>query len=77
MAPLPVDDSEPRVEPGLLVSLGRLSRSQRVAVVLVAGFEWTQQEVADLLGVSRSTVQKHLSRGLGRLRDDLGVSSDV
>ena len=76
VAPLPVDNSEPRVEPALLASLGRLSRNQRTVVVLVSGFEWTQHEVADLLGVTRSTVQKHLNRGLGRLRDDLGVGSD-
>lgn len=77
VAPLPEVTSEPWVEPGLLDGLRGLSRNQRVAVVLVEGFEWTQQEVADLLEVSRSSVQKHYQRGLSRLRSVLEVRSDV
>ena len=76
VAPLPGTSQDWVVEPALLVGLGDLTRNQRTAVVLIAGFEWTQQEVADLLGLSRSTVQKHLNRGLGRLREELGVSPD-
>ena len=77
IAPVPEDPSEPWVEPGLLDGLRRLSRNQRIAVVLVEGFEWTQTEVADLLGISRSSVQKHYERGLARLRAVLEVRSDV
>ncbi len=77
VAPLPDHWSEPLVEPGLLEALEKLSRRQRTAVVLISGFEWTQQEVADLLGLSRSTIQKHLDRGLSRLRDFLEVESHV
>lgn len=77
VAPLPHVSSEPWAEPGLLAGLRGLSRNQRMAVVLVEGFEWTQQEVADLLGVSRSSVQKHHQRGLDRLRSVLEVRSDV
>lgn len=77
VAPLPDTSTEPWVEPGLLAGLRGLSRNQRVAVVLVEGFEWTQQEVAELLGISRSSVQKHHERGLGRLREALEVRSDV
>ena len=73
--PLSASNHEPWVEPSLPVALRRLSRNQRIVVVLVAGFEWTQQEVADLLGVSRSTVQRHLSRGMDRLRAALEVES--
>ena len=77
IAPLPFTSSEPWVEPGLLSGLASLTRNQRVSVVLVEGFDWTQQEVADLLGISRSSVQKHHERGLGRLRKFLEVRSDV
>ncbi len=68
---------EPWIEPGLPAALAALSVRQRVAVVLVEGFGWTQPEVAALIGVSRSSVQKHLERGLARLRNQLGVGSDV
>lgn len=67
----------PEVEPGLVRALGALSERQRVCVVLVFGLEWTHQEVADLLELSRSTVQNHVERGLQHLRDEIGVSSDV
>jgi DNA-directed RNA polymerase specialized sigma24 family protein len=44
-------------------------------VVLVHGYE-TLAEVAGLLGVSVSTVQTHLERGLARLRADLEVDKE-
>ena len=77
VAPLPPSSSEPWFEPGLLSGLRELSRNQRVSVVLVEGFDWTQHEVADLLGISRSSVQKHRERGLRRLRETLEVRSDA
>lgn len=77
IAPLPPESVDHFVEPGLLTGLEQLSRNQRMCVVLVDGFGWTQQEVAELLGVTRSTVQKHHERGLIRLREILKVSSDV
>ena len=45
-------------------------------MVLVYAYEWTYQEVADLLGISRSTVQNHLERGLARLRMVIGDVDD-
>jgi RNA polymerase sigma factor (sigma-70 family) len=71
------EQREPWVEPGLPAALGRLSAGQRQAVVLVEGYGWTYAEVAELLGVSRSTVQTHVTRGLRRLRHELGVSTDA
>ncbi|MDX1449216.1 MAG: sigma-70 family RNA polymerase sigma factor [Acidimicrobiia bacterium] len=68
---------EPWIEPGLATGLAALSERQRIAVVLVEGFGWTQAEVAALTGVSRSSVQKHLERGLRSLRTHLGVEADV
>jgi DNA-directed RNA polymerase specialized sigma24 family protein len=40
--------------------------------VLCHGFAWTHREVAELLGVSPSTVQNHVERGLDKLRACLG-----
>ena len=70
----PDDPVLPRVEPGLPAALNKLSPRQRQAVVLVHGFEYTHQEVADLLGISRSSVQNHVERGLARLRSELEVT---
>lgn len=68
--PVPV---EPWIEPGLPGALGRLSRRQRQVVILVHGFDYTHREVADLLGISRSSVQNHVERGLAKLRSRLEV----
>lgn len=64
------------VEPGLPAALRELSARQRTVVVSVYGFGLSQRETASLLGISRSSVQRHLERGLGRLRAELGVSDD-
>ncbi|MGI9584433.1 MAG: sigma factor-like helix-turn-helix DNA-binding protein [Acidimicrobiia bacterium] len=69
--------SIPDVEPKLPGALTHLTRNQRIAVVLVYGLEWTEEEVASLIGRSRSTVHTHLERGLTRLRHDLEVVVDV
>ncbi len=66
-------DRLPWVEPMLPKALGRLSERQRVVVMLVCGLEWTHAEVADLLGVSKSTVQTQLERGLANLRKTMGT----
>jgi RNA polymerase sigma factor (sigma-70 family) len=68
---------DPWIEPMLDGALDRLTRQQRTAVVLVHGFGWTYQEVSDLLGVRRSTVQRHVQRALSKLRSDLGVHDAV
>lgn len=67
---------EPWVEPALGRALAGLSERQRVVVVLVHGYGWTFQEVADLVGVKATTVQTHLERGLARVRSALEVESD-
>lgn len=63
----------PDIEPGLISGLANLSSQQRTVVVLVVGFQWTQQEVADLLEISHSTVRTHLRRALERLTAWLGT----
>jgi RNA polymerase sigma-70 factor (ECF subfamily) len=67
----------PEYEPKLPEALSHLTRNQRLAVVLVHGMEWTEEEVADLIGRSRSTVRTHLERGLARLRAELEVTVDA
>jgi DNA-directed RNA polymerase specialized sigma24 family protein len=37
---------------------------------------WTRQEAAEALDISMSSLDTHLSRGLERLRQALGVSID-
>lgn len=66
-------DPTPWVEPALAGALEDLSPKQRTAVLLVHGFGWTISEVADLLGVRFSTAKVHLERGVGKLRERLGV----
>ena len=63
-------------EPGLPSALAALSRRQRTVVVLVHGFGYTLQEVAELTGMRRTTVQNHRDRALARLRDKLGVTHE-
>jgi DNA-directed RNA polymerase specialized sigma24 family protein len=67
-------DGSPWVEPRLSSALMALSPRQRQVVVLIESYEWTQREVAELLGIGLSSVQTHLERGLERLRVALGVS---
>lgn len=76
MFPRPGANGIPEVEPRLAGALELLSERQRVCVVLVYALEWTHQEVADLLGVSRSSVQNHVERGLDRLRHAIGDADD-
>jgi DNA-directed RNA polymerase specialized sigma24 family protein len=73
----PVDSTTlPWVEPGLPGALERLSRRERIVVVLVEAYSWTQREVAEVTGLSASSVQTYLARALAKLRADLGVRSE-
>lgn len=74
--PVPVDRL-PEVEPGLPGALADLSERQRLAVVMVHAFDWPRGEVASMLGVSVSTLDTHLQRGLAKLRHALGVNSNA
>lgn len=66
------DADPPLVEPGLPKALAGLSERQRVVVLLIHGFHWTYSEVAEFLGVSVSSVQKHAQRGMAKLKKSLG-----
>jgi DNA-directed RNA polymerase specialized sigma24 family protein len=71
---LPPEET-PSVEPGLTDALNSLSKNQRVAVVLIHGMEFSEREVAALLGISRWSVRTHAERGMRRVRATLGVAS--
>jgi len=73
--PPPPPHGDPIVEPGLPRALARLSHRQRTAVILVHSFAWTHEEVADVMGVSVSTVRNHLRRGMDKLRSALGENA--
>lgn len=64
----------PDVEPRLIGALQELPDTQRISVWLAHGCGWTHAEIADVLDVSPSTVATHVSRGLQRLRTELGVT---
>jgi DNA-directed RNA polymerase specialized sigma24 family protein len=67
---------DPWVEPSLEKGLAQLSDLQRTALVLHHSFTWTYEEIADLLGVSVSTVRSHIERGMRKLRQTLKVVLD-
>jgi RNA polymerase sigma-70 factor (ECF subfamily) len=74
----PIPSSEmPWVEPALPGLLAGLPERQRVAVCLVHGYGFTFKEVADLMGIGLSSVQKHVERGLARLRERLEVPDNA
>lgn len=65
--------AEPWVEPSFGPAWGRLSDRQRIVVGLIHAFDWSYGEVAELLGISRSSVQSYEKRAMQKLRRDLGV----
>ena len=69
----PPRTSAPMVEPGLVDAVRSLPDRQRITVMLLHCFEWTMPEVAELLGVKKTTIQNHAERGMARLRRALGV----
>lgn len=70
----PIDPARlPWVEPSLPSALEALPDRQREVVVLLHCFEWSMSEVAELLEISKSTVQNHAERGMASLRSSIGV----
>ena len=72
--PSPPASYEPWVEPALPQALQGLSRKQRTAVGLKHGSDWTYDEVAMFMGISVSSVRKHVERALKKLRTALEVT---
>lgn len=67
------DRHAPYVEPGLAPALAKLTPTQRTAVVLHHGCDWTYTEIADALGITKTAVGTHIARALKRLRRDLNI----
>lgn len=67
------EGTDPLVEPGLPSALAGLTGRQRTVVILVHALGWTQSETAEFLSLSTSSVQRHLERGMKKLRRELGV----
>jgi DNA-directed RNA polymerase specialized sigma24 family protein len=65
--------AEPWAEPAFGPAWEKLSDRQRTVVGLIHGFDWSFGEVAEMLGVSKSSVQSHERRAMRRLRKALGV----
>jgi RNA polymerase sigma factor (sigma-70 family) len=63
----------PDFDPGLVPALRSLTEHQRVAVVMVHGYGWSQAEVAEVLSVTPSTVRTHIARALTHLKQALEV----
>ena len=63
----------PWVEPGLSRAVADLPERQRTVVLLLHGYDWTQSEVAEVLEISKASVQRHGERAMARLRRKLGV----
>lgn len=70
------DTAMPDVEPALPFAMRQLSPRQRTAVFLVHGCQWSQEEVADLMGISASSVRNHLRRGMTHLRHLIGDNEE-
>lgn len=64
-------EESPWVEPALPGALVSLTETQRTVVMLLHGYDWTMDEVAETLGVSKSTVQTHAERAMRKLRRKL------
>jgi RNA polymerase sigma factor (sigma-70 family) len=74
--PVLLEPSEPAwFEPDLLPALRKLSDRQRIVVALVHAFDYSMREVAELLGITKSSVQMHEARAMRKLRRDLGVQT--
>ena len=63
----------PWVEPGLPAALAGLPERQRVVVWLLHSADWSMSEVAALLRISKSSVQRHAERGMSKLRRTMGA----
>jgi DNA-directed RNA polymerase specialized sigma24 family protein len=73
--PAPADLGLPHIEPQLISALASLTERQRVCVALVVGGQWTHTETAELLGITKASVQVHIERGMAHLRAQLGVNT--
>lgn len=67
----------PDVEPGLAAALMNLPVTQRTAVWLAHGCDWSHSEIAAVLDVSVSTVSTHVNRALAHLKAEIGADTNA
>lgn len=72
----PAPDELPEFEPALVPSLEQLSEQQRVCVLLIHAYGWTQADAAELLDLRPATVRTHLERGMAKLQRLMKVTPD-
>lgn len=75
LLPVPPEDRTPMIEPKLAAALGALPPRQRQVAMLVHAYGWSFSEAAEVLDVSKATVQKHVDRAMAKLRSSLGVAT--
>lgn len=64
-------------EPALPEAVEHLPTKQRTAVMLVKAHGYTYDEAAEVMGIGRTSVQKHVERALQKLRKALEVTGDA
>lgn len=67
----PRQPDEEFIDPAVVDAVNRLPHQQRRVVLLVHAFGWSQQDVADLLGITPSSVKQALDRGVAKLHKEL------
>jgi DNA-directed RNA polymerase specialized sigma24 family protein len=75
--PMVPAERTPWIEPGLSEAVADLPERQRIVALLVHGYDWTHDEIADVLDVSTSSVQRHGDRAIDALGQKLGVKSSA
>ncbi len=70
----PAEDLDDR--PELIMALGRLSRNDRVALILLHVMDLSHGEAAQILGLSERGLRSRERRALGRIRPHLEVSDE-
>jgi DNA-directed RNA polymerase specialized sigma24 family protein len=69
--PAPSSDTATPIDPALIRAVQSLPPKQRSSVWLVHACGWTYAEAAEALGLSRSAVGTHVTRGLENIRKRL------
>ena len=72
---VPSPTPPPWYEPALPGLIEELSDRERQVVVLLHAFEWSLGEIAELLEISKSSVQTYADRAMSKLRSGLGVQA--
>ncbi|MEK7424679.1 MAG: RNA polymerase sigma factor [Actinomycetota bacterium] len=72
----PVWQDAPDLSGDVFDALFRLRPDQRVAVLLVHGYQFSYRDTAAVMGVSEDSVRNHVHRGMRKLRADLEARTE-